>query len=277
MFNPFMLLRKLIQASILDLRALTTKGCGFKYLINKYRAILLNERQMNYLGFPIDYDSYFSPFFMFSFVSEIENYILKYITAHDQLTILDIGANYGGWAQTVKSLVPSAKLYSFEPNTEIFNILQKNSLRFDEWSVFNFGISSISNTSDFFYIPGKSGQGSIYKNNAILDVLSTTPPRKIRVNLLRFVDTELYKKAITHFDFVKIDVEGAELDVIKGLAGIEWKFMYIEATQGKGRQGSNEQELLDEIRRSHGKFETLERIVTSKNTIDILLRFIQVK
>lgn len=145
-----MLLKKLIQAAALDWRAVMTKGCGVRYLLSKWGVILFNKRQMTYLGRHINYDSYFAPFFMFSFVGEINWYVLKYITT-EQPTVLDIGGNYGGWAQTVKSLIPSAKLYSFEPNPDIFDILQKNSGRYDEWSVFNFGISSTNTTSDFFF------------------------------------------------------------------------------------------------------------------------------
>lgn len=271
MINPLMLSRKLIQASTLDWRAIMTKGCGIRYILSKWNAILFNKRQMIYLGHPINYDCYLAPFFMFSLVDEIEEHVLKYITSN-QPKILDIGANYGRWAQTVKSKLPNAKLYSFEPNMEIFDILQINSDRFDEWFVFNYGLSSMNASADFFYIPGKSGQGSLYESNAILNVLSASSPKKIKVNLRRFADTVLNEKGITQFDFVKIDVEGAELDVIQGLVGIEWKFMYVEATRGEGRQGSNEQDLLDEIIKSWGDVEILERTVTSANTIDLLLR-----
>jgi len=271
MIDPHMLLRKLIQASDLDWRAVMTKGCGVRYLLSKWGSIILNKRQMTYLGRPINYDSYFSPFFMFSFVDEIERHVIKYIPT-EQPIVLDIGANYGGWAQTVKSMIPSAKLYSFEPNTDIFDILKKNSSRFDEWLVFNIGISSMNTMSDFFYIPGKSGQGSVFEDNSELDVLSDSPPRKITVNLRRFDKTDLYENGVTYFDFIKIDVEGAELDVIKGLAAIKWNYMYIEATWGKGRRGSNEQELLDEIMKLWDNVEILERTVTSANTIDLLFR-----
>jgi FkbM family methyltransferase len=59
-------------------------------------------------------------------------------------TILDIGANAGQFALTINSVIPTAKIYSFEPIVECFEKLKKTMANVNTFSCFNLGIGEES-------------------------------------------------------------------------------------------------------------------------------------
>jgi FkbM family methyltransferase len=124
--------------------------------------------------------------------------------------IIDIGANIGNHT-VVYSNFTNGSVYSFEPQKEIYDILLEN-IKINKCSnvkAFNFGISD---REDKFFMnarydcPNNFGSFSIQKQ---------TSPTGITVEC----------KPIDSFDienvgFIKIDVEGHELNVLKGIASL---------------------------------------------------------
>jgi hypothetical protein len=81
--------------------------------------------------------------------------------------------------------------------------------------------------------------------------------RQIQVESLNLDAATVKHLALpTHFDLVKIDVEGYESEVIDALSGIDTKFMYVEASIHRGRSATL-MLLLKKIERLLGDVELL--------------------
>ena len=64
--------------------------------------------------------------------------------------VLDIGANIGQFVVAVKSFYPRAKIYSYEPDKDVFLLLKDNASQFHNTYVFNYGLSD-KNRKAIFY------------------------------------------------------------------------------------------------------------------------------
>jgi FkbM family methyltransferase len=127
--------------------------------------------------------------------------------------IFDIGGNIGITAIYLSKLFPDAVIYTFEPLTENFEIMEKNIQFYQNIKAFNFGLGSengnfkvyLSNDSENF------GGVSFYPNSF---------GNKVEPYVLCEVKNinELIKKFnIESIDLIKIDTEGAEYDILTSL------------------------------------------------------------
>jgi FkbM family methyltransferase len=123
--------------------------------------------------------------------------------------VVDCGANIGMSVLYFKSLYPEARVLGFEPDPRAFACLRENvtgnallGVRIE-----NAAVASIEGDTDFFY--DRADPASL--RMSIVRERMPKDRRTVRaVRLSRFLDEEV--------DFLKLDVEGAELDVIGELA-----------------------------------------------------------
>ncbi len=123
--------------------------------------------------------------------------------------ILDIGGNYGWYAIHMAIAFPESRIFSFEPIPRTYNHLVKN-LEINGISnvtTLPFGLSEEEGSFEFFYDPTLSVNASLKK----LTDKSTVESVACKVSTL-----DNWAKEKTRIDFVKCDVEGAELLVFKG-------------------------------------------------------------
>jgi FkbM family methyltransferase len=129
------------------------------------------------------------------------------------MTVLDVGAYYGLYALTASAKVGSrGRVIAFEPSP-----LQRKRLRLHLWlnryenvSVEDMALSSADGEHDFFVATG-GAEG--FSGLRFPDVSANV--RSIRVNVMT-VDKYLRQRTIPTVDFIKLDVEGGELDFFKG-------------------------------------------------------------
>jgi FkbM family methyltransferase len=131
-------------------------------------------------------------------------------------TILDVGANVGQFALAAAIHFPDAKIYSFEPLPEVFRELQENTRGKNNIRSFNCAIGN-HNGRIAFYRNAYSRLSSSFNIND-----SNDNPRYCENNTsLTRVDSfklDHFNELIhfTHPVLLKIDVQGMEVDVIKG-------------------------------------------------------------
>ena len=220
-------IKRIVQAVNLVFLALKTEGAGFSYVVALFYSVLNNSRSIQYLGTKFYYEDRLNPFTIFNYINELME--MSLICKFNGGRVLDVGGNVGIYGYTLIKLFPKSTVFSFEPNPVPFQILKKNATLNSNWKVFNQGISDHLEMKDIYFVEGKSGQGSFYQENADLDLAFegkvTSLPVKVGPLNSQFLNDFM---GGTHFNFVKIDTEGYESIVIRGLVDVTWDYMYVE-------------------------------------------------
>lgn len=147
--------------------------------------------------------------------------------------IVDVGANAGAFSLPIlKTAGPGARALLFEPNPEMVSRLKANIAlnRFDNAEVFDCAVSDAPSRSTLFFpANGNLGQARIelaYKNGP--------PGAHVEVDIRPLPDL-LAEQAVTHVDFLKVDVEGLEDRVIAPLltSGPLPRLIYFEIAHDK--------------------------------------------
>ena len=122
----------------------------------------------------------------------------------DSPLIIDAGANIGLSVIFFKKLYPNCKIIAFEPDPDIFRLLVKNvqAHRFADVDLRDTA-AWISDDELTFY-----SEGSLSGSTKV-DFLGAGNVKKVKASRLKDVLTEFAK-----IDFLKIDIEGAETDVL---------------------------------------------------------------
>jgi FkbM family methyltransferase len=125
-------------------------------------------------------------------------------------TVFDIGGNIGWYALHVAKVLPLSTIYTFEPVPWTFNLLKRN-LQINELKnifPYNLGFSDKTGDLDFFFDPTISG------NASLTNVAEKEDIQIFRCKVLTL--DEYIEKEKVKIDYIKCDVEGAELFVFKG-------------------------------------------------------------
>jgi FkbM family methyltransferase len=121
-------------------------------------------------------------------------------------TILDVGANIGWYALHVAERLPTATVHAFEPVPSTFTYLKRNCDANDLSNVVlhNFGLADRDGPATFFVYPEGPGGASL------ADTSGRATVTKIEGSVRRLDALGLKP------DVIKIDVEGAEVAVLRG-------------------------------------------------------------
>lgn len=116
---------------------------------------------------------------------------------------VDVGAHIGYYTVLASQLVgEKGRVIAFEPDEENFKVLKKNTENLGNVVLYNCAVSDFTGKASFF-LADRSGNHSLIQNKDRI--------KQTRVKVLKLDD--YVKKA----DWVKIDVQGAELEVLKGM------------------------------------------------------------
>jgi len=172
----------------------------------------------------------------------------------DEWKILDVGANLGQFAVCFLHAFPGVHVSSFEPNPYAFDYLKKNHEvhpNASQWKIIPCGIGAKDEAVDFYFVEGKSAQGSVFEDNATTGLQGEAT--EIEVQLRSLTNENCAAFGIpTEFDLIKIDVEGAELAVLEGCVDIQCRYLLLEVSMNRTGASSRES-VLELVQSTFGK------------------------
>ena len=144
----------------------------------------------------------------------LSKYIIKNITDDQGEIFFDIGAHHGFYTLLVNKISNgNVQIHSFEPNKLHFFVLTKNVGRFKNISIHNKAVSSKKGTVKFF--ENKMTLSTLNKDVASDKRFEFNEVEVIATTLDDYCSLKNIKPT-----FLKIDVEGAENDVLLGAVNI---------------------------------------------------------
>jgi len=127
-----------------------------------------------------------------------------------KMNFFDIGANLGLYSLSLSRLFKESNSFAFEPIQSTYSLLEQNVKlnSLNNIKTFNFGFSSKEETKNFFFYPEGTGNASSKNVSEREDII------EVECDLKKLDD--FMKNFPNKPDFIKCDVEGAELFVFEG-------------------------------------------------------------
>ena len=155
------------------------------------------------------------------YTSGEENAMKQIFNKYNIKTVFDVGANFGNYSATIKEKFPDTVIYAFEPHPKTFNVLKNNTSKYENLFIFNMAIGNPVNGQD------QTIKLYDYANNDGSEHASVLPDTFLySYNTNNIISHEVELKSLRDFcrgnniseiDFLKIDTEGFEFDVLKGV------------------------------------------------------------
>jgi FkbM family methyltransferase len=137
--------------------------------------------------------------------------------------VFDVGANVGDYSLLVKRCIPAARVYAFEPaNATYKQLVSHLGSSGSDVKPFNIGFSDSEKTVKLFSYAIDGQEASLLSSidqrrpTQVLE-LETDASEEIKVVTL---DGFCTQQGIDRIDFLKLDVEGHELSVLRGARGL---------------------------------------------------------
>lgn len=145
--------------------------------------------------------------FFYSYREIFERHIYEFAVDSQRPTIIDGGSNIGLSIIFFKQLFPNASIIGFEPDPKVFRVLEKNihAMKFQNVRLINAALWTEDADIPFFSEGADAGR--------LLHPVCDTKTRE-NVQSLRlssFLDQPV--------DLLKLDIEGAEVDVLRDVSG----------------------------------------------------------
>jgi len=143
----------------------------------------------------------------------VEYWLNKILKEIKDPILYDIGSNYGYYSVIFSSI--TKRIYSFEPVGDTYKILRRNIKcnKLPNVQLFNIALSDKKETT-FINVYSSSGNNSMFKREIPVDH-PTKYLKKIKIKT-DTIDSLIKEGIISVPNIIKIDVEGAELNVLNG-------------------------------------------------------------
>ena len=133
--------------------------------------------------------------------------------------VVDVGALFGQWTENVISIFPEAMFIMIEPQTDKKQYLDEITHKFKNVRLESSLVGDVEKDAVEFYEMGSGS--SIYEENSDGD------RKKVSLKM-ETIDTIIEKKyQVPSACFIKLDVQGAEIDVLKGATRLLKKAEFI--------------------------------------------------
>ncbi len=141
-----------------------------------------------------------------------EAFLIRSVAAHLSV-VLDIGANVGNWSAALIEQNPKCRVFAFEPSPATHATLKKRAEGRAQWRVFQAGMGDQEGVLSFCDYGDNSVLSSFVSREASIGL---QPQRRLEAPVTT-VDAFLAREKLDLVDFVKIDTEGYEMKVLRGM------------------------------------------------------------
>jgi FkbM family methyltransferase len=125
-------------------------------------------------------------------------------------TLFDIGANVGQTANGLVRYFPKSQIYCFEPVSTTFNILSQKFSSYSNVTCVQKGIGSVSGSANII----------LHENSELNTIIINGPRENTKIGeetiVIETLDNFAETQNISHIDFLKMDVQGWEMEVLLG-------------------------------------------------------------
>ncbi len=150
----------------------------------------------------------------YDFRANGENFVLETLSHQPEVrTILDVGANVGDWAAMAAKSIPGAAIHSFEIVPETRERLRENCAPFANVHPHPFGLSEAPGEIEVYYAKDMNANATCIEGISEMFHKRHPPAVKARVTT---GDRFCAEQGIGRIDFLKMDVEGFEPQVLRG-------------------------------------------------------------
>jgi FkbM family methyltransferase len=151
----------------------------------------------------------------------LDNVVRRLLRQDQRAIVFDVGANVGDYSLLVRQKLPHASVYAFEPSRKTFAALTSVAGPADI-KPYNTGFSDTRRTIELFSYAIEGQDVSLLSSidrrlpTQVVEV-SVSNSEEIEV---RTIDEFCATEGIERIDFLKLDVEGHELAVLRGAANM---------------------------------------------------------
>jgi FkbM family methyltransferase len=126
--------------------------------------------------------------------------------------VFDVGANNGDWSALVLKVNKLAQIHAFEPQPALASHIAAT---YPSITVSNLAVGESAGELDLYDYADHPGSQHASLLKGVIDTIHGGTPRVTKVSVIT-LDEYCRKHGVKHIDFLKIDVEGFELAVLRG-------------------------------------------------------------
>ncbi len=151
-------------------------------------------------------------------ISGEEWFIKRIATLLENSVVIDVGANIGDYSARVKRCAPTANVYSFEPHPETFKELERKAKEHGYVAI-NAGCGNENREDTLYDYEGSKNIGSSHASmyEEVISQIHSDVSAQWSIHIIK-IDNFVEENNIDRIRFLKIDVEGAELEVLRGMS-----------------------------------------------------------
>jgi len=148
-----------------------------------------------------------------------EQAVLLWLSEHRQpesrLCVFDVGSNKGQFLSMAQAVLCGSGfvVHAFEPSPITYSSLRENTEKYDNVILNNFGLGETAGSFSLYSDAPGSGLASLSKRRLDHFGLKFNHSETVQIETL---NQYCESNHIQHIDLLKLDVEGHELDVLKG-------------------------------------------------------------